>query len=82
MLALTTLPFLGGLGHTERALDYSFDVAHLSIDRLMSEWRWLCPQPMTLVARTAFGDLFLRDASGKVSKLNVSAGQLTEVSES
>jgi hypothetical protein len=60
----------------------AFDVGHLSVDRLLSEWRWLCPQPLTLIACNAFGDLFLRDESGKVLKLDVSVGQLTEVSPS
>jgi hypothetical protein len=59
-----------------------FKVGHLSIDRLMNEWRWLCPQPVALVARAAFGDLFLRDDSGKIFKLDVSVGQLTQVCES
>lgn len=59
-----------------------FDVGHLSVDRLLSEWRWLCPQPVTLIACNAFGHLFLRDESGKVLKLDVWVGQLTEVSPS
>jgi hypothetical protein len=59
-----------------------FDVQHLSIDRLLTEWRWLCPQTVALVARNAFGDLFLRDDSGKILKLDLSVGQLTEVCES
>ena len=59
-----------------------FDVEQLSIDRLMEDWRWLCPQPVSLIARSAFGDLFLCDGSGKVLKLDVSLGQLTEVAES
>src|SRR5262245_20759622 len=59
-----------------------FNVGHLSVDRLLSEWRWLYPKPVTLIACNAFGDLFLRDESGKVLKLDVSVGQLTEVSPS
>lgn len=59
-----------------------FEVEDLSVDRLMSEWRWLCPQRVILLARNVFGDLFLRDESGKVLKLTVSVGQLTEVCES
>jgi hypothetical protein len=59
-----------------------FEVERLSADRLMSEWRWLCPQPVVLVARNAFGDLFLRDESGKIFKLTVSVGQLEQVCDS
>jgi hypothetical protein len=59
-----------------------FLVEHLDVDRLLSEWRWLCPQPMALVARSAFGDLFLRDKAGKIFKLDVAIGQMNEVAES
>jgi hypothetical protein len=59
-----------------------FRVDHLEVERLLSEWRWLCPQPMALVARTAFGDLFLRDDAGAVFWLNVAVGKLTKVSDS
>jgi hypothetical protein len=59
-----------------------FLVDHLDVDRLLSEWRWLCPQPMALVARSAFGDLFLRDAAGKIFKLDIAIGQLNEVAMS
>jgi hypothetical protein len=58
-----------------------FNVGDLSAERLLAEWRWLCPTPVSLVARTAFGDLFLRTESGTVVKLDVSAGQLTVVAE-
>jgi hypothetical protein len=63
-------------------MDNPFDVLHLSVERLLQEWRWLCPEAMALVARNAFGDLFLRSESGKVFKLNVAIGQLTEIAES
>jgi len=59
-----------------------FDVGQLSVDRLLDEWRWLCPQPVSLIARDAFGNLFLRGHSGKIFKLNVSVGQLMEVAAS
>ena len=58
-----------------------FNVAGLSVERLLAEWRWLCPAPVSIIARTAFGDLFLRNESGMISKLDVSAGQLTKVAE-
>jgi len=59
-----------------------FLVAHLEIERLLSEWRWLCPHRMVLVARTAFGELFLRDESDAVFWLNTTVGKLTKVASS
>lgn len=61
--------------------DY-FLVKHLDVDRLLSEWRWLCPQPLALVARSAFGDLFLHDDAGKIFKLDIAIGQMKEVAGS
>ncbi|MFZ0279732.1 MAG: hypothetical protein WA254_09365 [Candidatus Sulfotelmatobacter sp.] len=54
----------------------------LDIERLLADWRWLCPKPMTLLARSAFGDLFLRDESGEVFGLDVAAGKLTKIADS
>ena len=59
-----------------------FDVDHLEIERLLREWRWLCPSPVALVARSAFGDLFLRNDAGIVFWLDVAVGKLTEVAQS
>ena len=59
-----------------------FRVEHLNVDRLLSEWRWLCPAEMALVARTAFGDLFLRDQAGAVFWLNTAVGKLSQVATS
>ena len=61
--------------------DY-FLVEHLSLERLLKEWRWLCPQTVVLIARNAFGDLYLRDEFGKILKLDVAIGQIKEVAES
>jgi hypothetical protein len=59
-----------------------FLVDHLEVERLLSEWRWLCPHQMVLVARTAFGDLFLRNEAGVVFWLNTAVGKLTEIAHS
>ena len=59
-----------------------FSVQHIDVDKLLAEWRWLCPNQMTLVARNVFADLFLSDSAGKIFRLDVAAGKLTEVSES
>jgi hypothetical protein len=59
-----------------------FVVDQLDIERLLADWRWLCPKPMTLLARSAFGDLILRDESGEVFRLDVAVAKLTEVADS
>jgi len=59
-----------------------FVVDQLDVERLLADWRWLCPKPMTLLARNAFGDLFLRDESGEVFGLDVAAGKLTKIADS
>jgi hypothetical protein len=59
-----------------------FAVYHLDVERLLVDWRWLCKEPMALVARNAFGDLFLRDGSGQVHQLDVAIGKLTKVAAS
>jgi hypothetical protein len=58
-----------------------FNVGDLSAEQLLAKWRWLCAGPVSIIARTAFGDLFLRTGSGMVSKLDVFVGQLTKVAE-
>jgi hypothetical protein len=63
-------------------MDHGFNVAHLSVERLLADWRWLCPQPLTLLARNAFGDLFLKNESGRVFMLAAAMGEFTEIAES
>jgi hypothetical protein len=50
--------------------------------RLLVDWLWLCKEPMALLARNAFRDLFLRDESGHVHQLDVAIGNLTKVADS
>ena len=59
-----------------------FPVEQLEVERLLLEWRWLCPDQMTLVARSAFADLFLRNEAGVVFWLNTAIGKLTEIAPS
>ena len=59
-----------------------FGVDHLDVGRLLAEWRWLCPKPMALVARNVFGDLFLRNESGEIHRLDVAVGKLARVADS
>src|SRR5262245_60147256 len=59
-----------------------FAVDHLDVERLLAEWRWLCPDRMFLVARDAFGDLFLRDECGQIHRLDVAVGKLLKVADS
>jgi hypothetical protein len=63
-------------------VELSFDIEQLDLDRLLEQWRWLCAQRVTLLARNGFGDLFLRTVEGKVLRLNVGDGTLTEIAES
>lgn len=58
------------------------DVGHLDAKRLLAEWRWLCSDQMTLIARNAFGDLFLRNEQGTIFQLKVGSGKLDEVANS
>lgn len=63
-------------------MEHWFVVDHLDVERLLADWRWLCPKRMTLVARNAFADLFLRDESGEIFRLDVAVGKLTKVADS
>lgn len=63
-------------------MDNWFAVDHLDVERLLADWRWLCPKQMTLVARSVFADLFLCDESGEVFRLDVAVGKLTKVADS
>jgi hypothetical protein len=51
-------------------------------ERLLREWRWLCPQALIVIDRNAFGDLFLSDKTGRVHMLDVGAGEISFVAES
>src|SRR5215469_1622579 len=68
--------------HFRVTLIDSFAVEHLSVEKLLIDWRWLCPQTVSLVARNAFGDLFLRDQQGKILWLDVAIGAISEVADS
>lgn len=59
-----------------------FDVDQLDVSRLLEQWRWLCGQSVTLIARNGFGDMFLRTNDGKILWLNVGGGTLAEIAES
>jgi hypothetical protein len=59
-----------------------FAVQHLDVEKLLSNWRWLCNDEVTLIARNAFADLFLCNKAGNILWLDVSAGKLTKVAVS
>jgi len=61
---------------------HPFSVQHLDVEKLLSNWRWLCTDDVTLIARNAFADLFLLTKEGHVLRLDISAGQLMRVAES
>jgi hypothetical protein len=59
-----------------------FTIEHLDVERLLAEWRWLCPGRMTLIARNAFADLFLCNEAGHVLRLEVAVARLRRVADS
>jgi hypothetical protein len=59
----------------------NFAVADLDVERLLSEWRWLCPNQMKLVARNVYGDLFLCDSSGCIFWLDVGSAWFKKVAD-
>jgi hypothetical protein len=63
-------------------MEHWFQVQHLDEDRLLAEWRWLCPKPMRLVARNVFADLFFAEQSGKIMRLDVAIGKIEVVARS
>ena len=58
------------------------DTERLDSERLLSEWRWLCPRSLTVIDRNALGDLFLTDEGGRVHLLNVGSGEFDLIAES
>lgn len=59
-----------------------FEVDGLDTERLLAEWRWLCPNRLRMVARNVFGELFLQHESGAIFRLNTTTGKFSKVSES
>jgi hypothetical protein len=59
-----------------------FKVDDLEIERLLTDWRWLCPAQMSLLAKNLFGELFLMDETGSVPWLNTTVGKLSRVANS
>jgi hypothetical protein len=51
-------------------------------ERLLSEWRWLCPESVVVIQTNAFGDLLLRDEVGRVHLLNVGSGEIRVIAQS
>ncbi len=57
-------------------------MARLNSEKLLANWRWLFEARASLVARTAFGDLFFRDESGVVFWLRGDIGRLERIADS
>jgi len=66
----------------DQSMAYQWPVGDLDCERLLAYWRWLCPQQVTLIDRSAYGDLFLRDEEGKVFWLDVAIGSLSQIADS
>lgn len=58
------------------------DVAIFDADRLLQEWRGLCPQRVSIIDCNAYGDLFIRDELGRIHMLDVGSGELALIGES
>ena len=54
----------------------------IDIEEALESWRWLIPEPVILLAMTAFGDLFVIAADGSVLFLDTAAGSCCRVAES
>jgi hypothetical protein len=63
-------------------MGYQWPVGDLDSERLLADWRWLCPQKVTLINRNAYGDLFLCDEEGKVFWLDVAIGSFSQIADS
>lgn len=63
-------------------MDHWFQTHDLDVERLLANWRWLLSGPRRLIARSAFGDLFLLDESGSVSRLDISIGSVIKIADS
>jgi hypothetical protein len=59
-----------------------WDIESLDVNKLLKEWRWLCHGNLCLVARNAYGDLFLRDDIGRVFRLDVGVGTYARIADS
>jgi hypothetical protein len=46
---------------------------------LLEDWAWLIRKPYLLIAMNKFGDVFLRDESGRIDFLELASGQITNV---
>jgi hypothetical protein len=58
-----------------------FDVDGLSVNKLLSEWRWLCPGHFRLIAVSAFGELFLEDNVGAIHWLETAIARMSRVAD-
>jgi hypothetical protein len=59
-----------------------FNIEQQDLSRLLEQWRWLCGESVTLVARNGLGNLFLQTEDRKMLWLNVGGGTLTEIADS
>jgi len=66
----------------DQSMAYQWPLGDLDGERLLADWRWLCPQKVTLINRNEFGDLFLRDEKGEIFRLDVASGNFSRIAES
>jgi len=60
----------------------TINIGGLAFNSLLADWGWLIKPNLQPIMMTAFGDLFLRDETGRVFFLDLKWGQLKQVAES
>jgi hypothetical protein len=62
--------------------ELAVDLSGQSSDELLSEWRWMVPDPFVLRMVSALGDAFLEDEAGRIYWLDVGAAEVSCIAES
>ena len=60
----------------------TIDIHNLDWSILLNDWSWLLTKSYSPILVTAFGDMFLRDESGRVDFLDLISGKLKHVADS
>ena len=62
--------------------ELAVDLSGQSSDHLLTEWRWLVPEALSLRMVSALGDAFLEDASGSIYWLDTGGALLSRIADS
>ena len=64
-------------------LDFLFiDIPAVDIHRAIDRWNWMSLSGLTVIAVSAFGEVFLRDGTGAVFQIDTIEGRLLKVASS